>query len=50
MPEVVEGIERKAKLFHETVPSYGRPERAFSTKKELEGLDGDLAKYNNILI
>jgi hypothetical protein len=47
---VVKGIETQAKLFHETVSSYGRFEWAFSTKEDLEGLIRDLAKYNNILI
>jgi hypothetical protein len=50
MPEVVEGIEKKAKLFHETLSSYGRFEWAFSTKEELGSLIGDLKEFNDALI
>jgi hypothetical protein len=50
MPEVVEGIERKAKLFHETLSSYDRFEWAFSTKEELGALIRDLKEYNDALI
>jgi hypothetical protein len=46
MPEVVEGIEKKARLYHETVSPYGHFEWAFSTKEELGGLE----IWQNIII
>jgi hypothetical protein len=48
--EVVEGIEKKARLFHETLSSYGKFEWVFSTKEELERLIRDLKEYNDALI
>jgi hypothetical protein len=50
MPEVVKEIEKQAKIFHQTLSSYGRFEWAFSKKEELESLIRDLTRYNDALI
>jgi hypothetical protein len=50
MTEVVEGVEKKAKIYRETLSSYRQFEWAFSTKEELENLIRDLKEYNDALI
>jgi hypothetical protein len=50
MPEVVQEIEKKAKIYQQTLLSYRHFEWAFSTKEELESLIRDLTKYNDALI
>jgi hypothetical protein len=50
MPEVVQEIQKKAKIYQETLLSYRHFEWAFSTKEELESLIRDLTKYNDALI